>query len=893
MTEEQIRTISSQLTLRDAKVIYVGLVEKVHNKNGKTDSRILAVADYLIAFWTNKGTPKESRTFYWIDLVSASVDNGTFTFEFEKGGKMSFISNDPKKLKNLIGTFLTHFLRPDQYRACNLSDFGNFSVKPNGLSLLARYESYCYLNKIEMEIEMLEAVCDIFKFRICDVEFEDPSQIGGGLKALFTAVKVLDFLKSIQIPDKMSPSFYKEFTTAVQQDTQITHFLIEDTYLKDFPDFCKYLGTLNNKFLTGLSFRNQEFKEKNLQQLYDAVTAQKLQSLSLQNNLNKDTFNFFYDKFLTPDLFSSLQMLNLDNTQGLDLDRLFNKVQSLVSLSLEDCNIDIYVVYSLIHEMGMKNLQLLNLSYNYCSKSVSDLLLPDDSNLLRMDLRKVDWTNNTLSGMFQYILKNRWKKGLMLDISYAKFDTTDMGYCQEIMKKNKHIPFLHLCWAKNPISHEFIDMLKKTKYLFSLDVSECFERGQVTQLEEFGDFVNNSEMLRFLTMEGYHKQTIGSDMITFFKRLKSPIALGWLNIKFQEIGNDGLEALADLCERTPTLQTIAFTGAMLTKYRTLYDFFSKLRSLNRFIQIDWPADDLDEIHNYTPVKGEDITELKKIIYDINKLKPIDGIIGTSIPKVTQTTYQDDPLEKPFDAYRLEDVNIFPLYFTDALKASMNDPLPPIPKSPKKNNDNEKKPKKRVKSEEEEDDDEPIQSKKKHHHHHKKDVDKRKTRFEIDDDSSEDVPINAKKKKRETKEKPQKGNDNPPPAQNPYPYPYPPPPYPYPPPYYYPPQPIAPYPYMQSPPYAVAPPPQQQQRMDDDEYPLRYQKKDKERNIKKAPILSDSDDDSNTPNIKKPNISAPNWTFPIDKVSKFDIEDTVEELNNKYSFKNLAEEILSI
>ena len=258
MSEEQIRSISVQLSLLGAKTIYIGLVEKVHNKNGKTDSRILVVADFLISFWTNKGTPKESRTFYWIDLESATVDNGTFTFQFTKGGQMEFITNEPKKLKTLIGTFLTHFLRPDQYRTCNLNNFGRFSVKPNGLTLLARYESFCFLNKIQITPQMLQAVCDIFKYRINDVEFEDPEQIGGGLKAIFVAVKVIDFLKSIQIPDKMIPSFYKDFPTIVQQDTQITHFFIEDSNIKDFPDFCKYLGTLNNKYLTGLSFFGQD-----------------------------------------------------------------------------------------------------------------------------------------------------------------------------------------------------------------------------------------------------------------------------------------------------------------------------------------------------------------------------------------------------------------------------------------------------------------------------------------------------------------------------------------------------------------------------------------------------------------------------------------------------------
>ena len=863
MSDERSSLISASVGLNGYMCLYVTLVNKANNGNKKTAKIFLVIANSFIAFWTDDKVPKESKTFYWVDIISARIDDDLFTFEFAQSGKMEFVSDEAKRIKNIIGSLLNRFFSAKQRAHCDISDFGTFSSFPNGLTMIARFMSFAGLNKLKITERIAAATSEVFKYRYPEFIIKEPDDIGNCLGAFLSAIRVINFVNSITIPDKINPSFFKTFSTLLKRDTAITHFHIFESNLSGFADFCDFLKTSPNKYLTGLSFNGQEFKEKNLKKLHECVVGKKLISLSLQKCLKENLMKYFMEKFLDDDFFSSIVMLNVDYTKSLNIETLFTKIQPLTSLSLESCDIDIYNVFSLIGKYNLTNLKLLNLSYNRCDKAFNDAELPSQCPLLRLDLRGVVWENGTFSGLFAYIQKSKWKEGLMLDVSYSDITEEDFDDCMSFVAKAKKSPLLHLCWANIPLTKKMLKYIAKAPKLFSLDISNCLVKEDTSVISELGDFINGSSMLRFLTMKGSDDVRIESSFSVFLERLTHPKALGWLDVRNQCIGNEGLNGIISLIKRTPTLQTIGFSKSGIIEYKQLYNFIKAVKSLHRYVQLDWPTDDINNISSENPVKGEDILELKKLLCKINSH-------GNTTNFTVNEDLADDPFERPFDAFKIIMKDSFPLYITENLRQSMEHPVPPIPVAKTISHDD-------VPEEEE------VNEKKHkhhHHHHHKKDKKKdkkkhRRTTFVEEEEENIEMKTPQQTEVEETIippspiHSPQKTQ----PQQQQYPpqmYPYPPQ-FPYP--YIYP---FPPYPFMN-----------QQTSHHLYEYPSPVRES---RMMRPAPIFNDSDDDKYQ---RKQPINKPSWEFPIDKVSKPDEKAVVEEIDEKFSFKNLATEIQKI
>ncbi|EAY11120.1 Leucine Rich Repeat family protein [Trichomonas vaginalis G3] len=924
MSDEAFRDISLTMNVRNVKTLYTGLVTKIHNRNGKSDSRILFIGDSCISFFTNKPKPTESRTFYWCDILDAQYIEDKFELEFSKDQElMKFISPEPEKVKKIIGFILFRFLTEDVQKNIHFEDFGKFEARPNGLILLARFISAELSNKVKLLPEVLKIITDFFKYNHTEITLPADKAIGTQLESLIFALNRSTNIKSIEIPE-INPPAYTQLAKILPTIKTLNHINIIGSNFKGFPDFCTEISNLDKtSSVTGLSFEGAQFTAKQLTQLHDTLVNHGFKSLSFFNCVTEKTKTNFFDEFLDDKLFESIQMLNLDFTTILDINPLMMKATKLISLSLEDTGIDIFDVFTQLSQNQYPNLKMLNLKGNKCTKTIGNIKIDDACPLLRIDMKSVSWDSSCFTGVFKFISSREWPNGLLLDLSLAKYQELDFHDCIALLNGLQSGPLLHLSWSKNPINHEFIEFLKKNQNLFSINVTSCFKQGTLSQMQEFADFINQSN-IQYLTMVGHGKDTIGEDMNLFFDKLESPKKLFYLDIKSQKFGTTGFDSLYKLIERTPSLQYINFTGANLKKLEDLFGFLTKVRTLGRKIRFDFPDDDLDSIMRENVFRAEEVTKIKWLLTDIATKASVDSQNQDGITR----KIEGDPLDQPFDCFKMDSPYHFPIFMRDnlyfdfypqleysvpkeAVIASTADitnliyseneeetiyeedyseiekvtPVKSVEKTPepeKKKVEETPRPPQVTPTRTVEEKHEPKKSP-------KRTTPKRKIHHKVISESSSDdyddkIDTRYNKKHRGY------------PLPYPMPYMYPPPFYPPPPPQYYqvPVQYINPnqiqYNQMLPQPIQYAQQPQQINNQNEiEQEPVRKQKK--------APQLRYEDNDSDNQEekvIRKQKIMKNkkiNWNFPIDKLQEIDTTEEFDNINAKFSFKNLVNDIM--
>lgn len=931
MSDDALDKVSLDMSIRNIKTLYVGVVTKIHNRNGKTDSRILFIGDSCISFFTDKQNPSESRTFYWVDLIDVDFSGDKFEFQFSKNQElMKFTSPDSEEIKEIIGFLLHRYLTDEERKIIQLEQFGKFEGSPTGLMMLARFNSHVLSNKMKPSPDIISFVTEIFRKKPSEIEITDLN-FGPYIPALIYAINLIPFATSIIIPD-LNPPIYQILTKTVQEMKTINHLYIMSANFKAFPDFCNAINILDKTSpITGISYVDVPFTQKQLTQLHDSIIARGFRSFSMQNCINEKISNYFYNDFLDSRIMNTIEMLNLDFTSNINLTILIPKATGLVSLSLESTGVDIFEVFTQLSSGSFPKLEFINLKGNVCTKSIGSIKLDDNIPLSRIDARKVQWKASCFSGMFKFIAARNWKNGLSLDMSLAQYEELDFQDMITFVGGIQEGPLIHLSWSKNPINHEFIEFLKKNPKLYSINITSCFKQGTLSQMQEFGEFINESN-IQYLTMAGHGKDTIGEDMDMFFQKLVNPRSLYWLDIRNQKIGVNGLESLGTVIENTPSLRIINFSGANMKKLEELFGFFNRVRAMQRPLKFDFPDDDMQSIMSEHVFKQEEFTKLRWLLNDIAK-----G--GRSVPENDNEVIrrlENDPLDVAFDEFKMESPYTYPLFMKPNMTLEMrkgnnprntaphkdativstidvdiyseqeedyevteeedkNDTDNPFFQKVTKNDENpfilKTEKEKTSKTEEKPSnakDDIKKSPKKQRHHQRRKSVD-----YSDEYDYKIDTRYNRKRR----------GS----PYGMPYPYPYA---YPPPPPYY------APPPFAYPPPYYMAPPPQQiqpqiqyqpQQQIQQIQQPVKpiqseFVEEVEDKPVKKmkqrrAPELVESDGSEGSEiekPIKKKAKAKPrkiDWTFPVDKLHDIDIADELANIDNKFSFKNLVNDIM--
>lgn len=738
-------------------------VDKFKGEKEKFDRRLLLLTNISVIFFKISSKPKQLCCEYWADLVGVDglLGQGQTITLFFKEDIYKFRIDDFQEIKCIklkLGDLFQRIFTPEEQemRGLNKSDLYQISCRSiqNSFGQYSRFISYAKSNNIEIEKETEKRFFTYLVYHQNEISF--PKKIRAnefesfmyGLDALtFVESIIFSNISNIDIFQQLNtfystlfedPSKYikngrsKETPSDYQFSIRenIRHLCFKKIKMtKNFDEFLRRLDSGQIKHnLTGLSFDNMKLIENDFYMIDKLVRSinsnqgnNKLKSLSFNASLNEDQFNYFISSFLNNDTTRYLMMLSLNKTFNLTLPLLFDKIRNITSLSLADCDINILSTLQCINRTKMDNLRLLNLSGNYCSKSLpqrfelnrnrkkkrnpninGECYNPDDDVEFRSDdivfpqslavlyVRNVRWglRYKSLIALLQAASSFRPKNkdggygGFHLSIRGIKggsFQQTDnesncfnnsLNYYNELnsylagfytnLKKSY---LVHLDWAGNPISSDFINFLSKSKRLIELDVSYCFSaeleeeegtNGKLKQnslIKQFSKYlINDAKNLKSLIICGntrplnednskkksdtenirLSQNLSGHSIYPLFEAIKKTNnPLSYINISGQRLDNpEGLNLFSEAIEANLNIQKVSFKNTGFETKDQFNYFVSKVKRKTKIV-VEWPAEEMKNIHD------ANISHCKKLLIHLSKEKFYYETVNRDISKTSE------------------------------------------------------------------------------------------------------------------------------------------------------------------------------------------------------------------------------------------------------------------
>ena len=657
-----VAKVRAEIETQGRAVYCVYEVEKIHNGKNGSDKRILAVTDSFICF---KGGKKD-WTFYWIDLESMEIQGEKIILDFDKTeeSRFQFICDKSSLpvIKASIGCVVQRVLTKHEQRSLKISDFTDLEYKYTPNSIMARF--FCYIMKFKLERTLRDIkdsifiLGNIFSSRFPYIYIDN--RISGIMQALLGALYRCSYLQSLEFVQQMTCDVFSMLSHVVGNRFPASHILFTGPVSRTFPSFIDAIKNAVSCKLEGLTFRDSNFDEATLDKLGELDQNCDISSISLQGAINPEILPTIYDKFFVSPLMSQIKMVCFDGNQGIDFGKCFTILKSATCFSFYACNIDIYEVFnSLISQGYDRNIQMLNLGRNFCSKPIEidneSKKLP--KTLLRIDVDSCKWEPDTFPTFIFSILSQPLEFGIHLNLSYTNFENNEeWKKIDKTLKRIKNSNLAQLDWSGNVIGDNFASFISKQKRLINLYVCNCYNSSNIEALYALGDSISSLDNLLTYSMENtpQYENKIGENISQFIDKLKNK-NLQNINISMNNIGSKGLDSLYNIISESESIEVVSFKGTGLFNIDEIITFTSKLLQAGKKLYIDYPYPDI-EVGNQNGDGKDKVDTLRDNLW---KLMP-DEIYPS------ENDVFEDPLKETPIEYKWDIIQTYPLFITDEI-----------------------------------------------------------------------------------------------------------------------------------------------------------------------------------------------------------------------------------
>ena len=663
-----ISKVRAEIETQGRFVYCVYNVEKLHNgKNGSAE-RILAVVDAFVCF---KGGKKD-WLYYWIDLESMEIDDDKIilVFDNDEDSKFQFICDKSSLpvVKASKGCVVQRVLTKHEQRSLKISDFTDAEYKYTPNSILARFFSYILKYKLERTLkdikDFMPILGSIFSSRFPYIYLDN--KLASVMQAMIGALYRCSFLQSLEFVQQMTCDVYAILSHVVGNRFPAIHMLFTGPVSRSFPSFIDAIKNAVSSRLEGLTFRNSNFVQADLDKLGELDQNCNISSISLQGAIDSEILPTIYDKFFLSPLMSQIKMVCFDGNQGIDYGKCFSLLKNATCFSFYACNIDIFDVFNVLIAQGYdRKIQMLNLGRNYCSKPIE---IDDESkrlpkSLLRIDADSCKWEPDTFPSFIYSILTQELEFGLHFNLSYTVFENSEeWDKVDKTLKKIKHSNLAHFDWSGNTIGEHFSSFIGRQKRLIGLYVGNCYNSTNIDALYKLGDSISSLNNLITLSLANnpQNENKVGDNISQFIDKLQKT-KIQNLNLSMNNIGVKGLESLYQLVIESESLEVISFRGTGLFNIDEIINFTSKLLESGKKLYIDYPYQDID----VGSQNGDGRDKVSTLRNNMWRLMP-DEIYPT------ENDLFEDPLQETPIEYKWDIIEIYPLFITDEINDILED-----------------------------------------------------------------------------------------------------------------------------------------------------------------------------------------------------------------------------
>ena len=658
----------------NAEVIHCSIVEKINVTSKGGEPRILLITNLFIAFYKVQAKPSPLRMDYWCDLERVELNDSVFTFTFGQSKPLKFSSGDSKLIKAKLGDLLQRVLTKPEQKTAHVSCLTSRRFPMNRNGVYARFLSFAGMFQLHLKPHVRQLVENIFVNRHPDVVIPPFPELARLETGILYALNGVPGVESLTIPAVKSVDPFEILTEGFMSPCGFRHIHFDGVSItKNYLNWCRCVAEDTDSSLTGLTFSNVKFKQKELMEIQKIATERRFTSIGFINSIKEKHYDAFLKTFMISDTTSSLQMITINNQNNLPIDKLIFKARDLCCLSLANCNVNIFTALEHVAQNRMGKLRLLNLSGNYAHAPAKPISLPD--NLQKLQLDEVEWKERSMVPLWSYMCEKEWNGVFELSMSQAKAAETEWNALKIFMTNSKRSCISGLTWNFNPVFSELVKFLENSQHLVFLDFSNAFSPTDSTILNMFANALKEFEFLTTLTVasdESHDLQTNAIQLIRMAARLPH---IQNLVVSGNSIGDEGVQVMGEFVHKNPSIKCVCFDGSRMSSVDTWTRFIESAGGAGRQILVEWPQSDMKRLSETGQLSQHRMRDFKRDLLSLS---------GSSVDHYPDQEKDEDsmdgfgggcenPMTKPFEVFTFVP-NRFPLYVSARLTDYFNRPV---------------------------------------------------------------------------------------------------------------------------------------------------------------------------------------------------------------------------
>lgn len=586
----------------------------------------------LKAISVNNDNFKLSLTFINIDKTGATEVNENKQFV------MWSMRSDLKsvEIKSKVIVLLQRVLSKSELSILKIKDLNEPVYYPTARSPIARFRMWDILKDPSYNLDM-PTFADIHKKLVYSLVFRDDNlQINNFpqsekiLPIYLDMLKVAPQVRQLRVPMIPAKRIYDYIIELLANNDYLQYLEISGKCNKEFFYLIKAIKDNKNSDISSLSFVNTQFTINELTLLYDfIISGSNINALEFHSSIAPEAVDYFYSSFLTPVLCEKLAILNLDQSPGVNTEKLFPKITNISMLSLEGCDIELGDIFNCIAQGTAIGLRELNISRCYV-KSIPDENLPQfNRNFQKLIINEVSWPSGSLVPFFRFIFTHFRRSMISQDPQdqfgpslYFSNETADtdewLNLFDYLGTVDNYRDLVTLGWNGNPVHQNLFNFLKRNSQLTTLMMSCCFSEECPESINDFCQFISTSTSFTTLIIAGNEINHFGKFTNNVIRSLSNHQSLKELDISFNYGGDETTGLLLTFIQNSQQLEMIDFDAVCCQRTDSIVNLMKNLRMRKDQIHISFPTVEFTRLKNEKLISKEvfdEITHMFKVSID--------------------------------------------------------------------------------------------------------------------------------------------------------------------------------------------------------------------------------------------------------------------------------------
>ncbi|EAY11802.1 Leucine Rich Repeat family protein [Trichomonas vaginalis G3] len=590
---------------RGEDVILITEVTKIHDHGGKSQRKLAITDNEIVYFDIKKSQVEILRCGVWFELAHIDqFDENECKLLFNTEILFHFTYKDKNEVPLAINYVIQQLFTNDEQIKLNFSRNHFPEHIPSPRSIFAKFMHIRSLQHIEIpdnDIQKFKLSLMLKKHQINITEYSSNT-----IPLIINTLQMSPLINEVIINGNNDYPGYKIFSDLIACEGKFSHITIDSVpFSYEFNTAMDILCKFQNHFLTGLTFINTSLGEEELDLLSQAYLNTKMHSLGFHNAIEQSSILKLQTSFL-PSLGSTITMLTLDNTLGLNIKSFLNKMPKLNKLSLSGCQLDVIDTINAITSCSKVSLRSLNLNHNQCFK-YHEYDLP--KTLTTLLINDIKWGPSVFPSFFAKLISFGIPK-FRLSVCSIKISSDDWNSTNKIFETSSGENFHTFIWENNKITPQFIIFMKTLFHLQVLSLKSCIISDIPTTIRDLSINIIYLVNLKQFIMSNCE---LGFETNIILNSLTHLENVEYIDVSFNSIPEECLLMIPQLKLSMEHLQYVIVDGSQM-KLETVEKLIAEIISKNFHI-IPFPLFDIStllETGSLSPQKYIDIVRCWKL-----------------------------------------------------------------------------------------------------------------------------------------------------------------------------------------------------------------------------------------------------------------------------------------